>query len=334
MSKSVRATHPTFTLLLFLSLILTLLTVVISAYIRLSVAMVGCDEWPQCYGIILSNADHRGVAVLTQAGNQMSHVGLRTAHRLIASILGVMILAIAYIALRNRKIMRTGITLPLLLLGITVFLSLLGYLTPSPLVPLVTASNVLGGMAMLAILWWLGQRSVVEVPPISSEVKSGTRRLALLGLILVYIQIALGGWTSANYAAAACPDLIGCGSAWSFHDVLEGFDLTRKLDVDQHSRVIRSSNMSAIQSIHRAAALVTFLFLLWLSVGLIKSQCFLRNSAIVVLGFLSLQILTALLVVWMQAPLLIVTFHNTIAALLLLSVTNLVHHLTPTRNLP
>lgn len=331
MTNAARTTHPAYTLLLFLSLILTLLTVVLSAYIRLSVTNVGCDDWPQCYGVILSTADQRGVAVLTDAGDQMSHVVIRTAHRLIASALGVMVLAIAYIALRNRKTIRTGIVLPLILLGITLFLSLLGYLTPSPLVPLVTTANILGGMIMLAILWWLGQRSVMEIPPISVELKRGSRKLALVAMILVCLQIAMGGWTSANFAAAACPDIVGCGSNWSFEDAIEGLRLTRSLDTDAHMRVVQSSVMSAIQTIHRVMAIVTTLFLLWLTTWLIKAQSPLRNNAIVILLFLMLQILTAMLTIWMHAPLLIVTCHNAVAALLLLSVTNLTHRLTPTR---
>ncbi|MDH5650128.1 MAG: COX15/CtaA family protein [Gammaproteobacteria bacterium] len=329
--KKSGTSNSAFTLLLFVSLLLTFLTVVLSAYIRLSVAGVGCDQWPECYGVVLAHPDQRGVAVLTEAGAEMPHAFARTAHRLIASVLGVLVAGVALIAWRQRKTSDTGLILPMLLLGLTIFLSLLGYLTPSPLVPMVTAANITGGMAMLAILWWLGQRSVIKISAGSNETGGRTRRLAIAALLLVSVQICLGSWTSANYAAAACPELLDCGDDWSAADLAQGFNPARQLNTDIHHKVVQTGVMSAIQVSHRAMAVILFLYLTWLAITLIKEHPPLRANAITIALFSVLQMLAGVLSIWMHGPLLLVTFHNTLAALLLLSVVNLIHQLTPTQ---
>ena len=138
----------------------------------------------------------------------MAHYGARVAHRYIASALGLFIVAIFFSALRQGKRRSTSVLVPVAIFGITVFLSLLGYYTPARSNPLITMGNLLGGMALLGLLWWLLQRETeaVQIPASSS----GLRPLALIALALVALQILLGGWSSANYASANCPGLLSC----------------------------------------------------------------------------------------------------------------------------
>ncbi len=146
-----------FTVLIHLSLILTLMTVVLSAYIRLAENGLGCEPWPACYGVL--GDEQQGIAVLTKEGGQMAHRGARFAHRYIASALGFCIIGLTVVSFQRRSSRGPGPALPLLLLCLTVFLSILGYSTPTRTAPLITLSNLIGGMAMLALLWWLLLRS-------------------------------------------------------------------------------------------------------------------------------------------------------------------------------
>ena len=88
----------------------------------------------------------------------------------------------------------------MILVGLVVFQAVLGMWTVTLLLkPLVVVLHLLGGMTILAMLWWVTLR---ETLPLANAAQlSGTRRWLLAALLIVVIQIFLGGWTSANYAA-------------------------------------------------------------------------------------------------------------------------------------
>ena len=313
--------------LVSLSLLLTFITVVLSAYIRLSVNGLGCSEWPDCYGRVNMTEQHQGVDVLTAKGGAMKHSGARVAHRLIASVLGVFIVIMAMIAIRQRRqATNPGLSIPLLILAITVFLSWLGYVTPSPLLPAVTLGNLLGGLAMLSLLWWLGQRTVEDKTTNTRTLTKYMRPWVVFGLILLSIQIILGSWTSAWFAGPVCPELPGCsGVQWS----TQGLDIFSTLNVDSQGKVINAGTAEMIHLIHRFGAMITAAYLLWLGIKIISRKDRLFNTALTLLTLLGLQIGVGLISVMAQLPLLMVTTHNAIAALLLLTTINLLHLLTP-----
>ena len=183
---------------------------ILSAYIRLADVGIGCEDWPACYAQLNPETEKRGITVLTADGQDMAYQGARIAHRYIASILGLFIVVIFLVALRQGSARATGVLIPLSIFAITVFLSLLGYYTPTRSNPLITMGNLLGGMGLLGLLWWLMQRDTgaVGVPTKSAAYRS----LAVIALALVILQIVLGGWSSANYASASCPGLLSCDS--------------------------------------------------------------------------------------------------------------------------
>ena len=313
-----------YTLLVFVSIVLVLIVVILSAYLRLSGSGLGCAEWPACYALIkteTSGAESLAAAHLVPPWATMIH-------RLVASALGVLVLGITIMALRRRKQPGQSILIPLAVLGLTVFLSVLGYKTPSPLLPWVTLSNLLGGMTMLAMLWWLGQRSV----PTKAEIthRHELRPWALIGVFVVFFQIALGGWVSANFAALSCIDLPGCGGyPWSDGPWRESFNLSRVLPATDAGAVISGDTGKIIHLVHRAGAVLTFLYMAWLGWRAIRLGNRFRGTGMALLVFLVLQILLGISAVAFSLPLGLVTAHNAIAALLLLSVVNLNHLLTP-----
>ncbi len=339
-----------YTLLIFLAIVLVLIVVVLSAYLRLAGSGLGCAAWPACYALIKSRAG--GSEALAAA--HLVPAWATVIHRLAASTLGLLVLGITVIALRRRRRPGQHVLLPLIVLALTVFLSVLGYKTPSPLLPAVTVGNLLGGMAMLALLWWIGQRSVLmnrisePTTPFPSRERNGVRGRessgeadsgiaadalrpwALGGVFIVFLQMALGGWVSANFAALACTGLPGCGGyPWLDGPWRESFNLLRVLPVTDGGVVIVGDTGKVIHMAHRAGAMFTFIYIVWLgwrAAGL-GGGC--RGTAITMLVLLGLQILLGTAAVALGLPLWIVTGHNAVAALLLLSVVNLTHLLTP-----
>ena len=187
--------------------------------------------WPECYAQLNVGIEKKGVTVLTEEGRDMAHYGARVAHRYIASTLGLFILVIFIMAVRRGKTRATSLFIPTAIFAITVFLSLLGYYTPSRSNPLITMGNLLGGMALLGLLWWLMQREAqsTEIPADTS----GLRPLALLAFALVVLQIVLGGWSSANYASASCPGLVNCeGDVLTTKNLEDAFDPMRSVTLD------------------------------------------------------------------------------------------------------
>src|SRR5512143_836414 len=114
-------------------------------------------------------------------------------HRYFAGTLGLLVLAIAVLAWRGRRETRCGLGLPLLLLGLVVFQAMLGMWTVTQLLkPLVVTAHLLGGMTTLSLLLWLWLRERGGAPRATHG--GGLRVAAAVGLALVAVQIALGGW--------------------------------------------------------------------------------------------------------------------------------------------
>ena len=311
-----------FTLLVFVALVLTLAAVLLSAYLRLESIGLGCEAWPDCFGQMPATQAH-GLVPRTTAG---------VVHRFTASLLGLIVVAVTLLALRGRRPVGVGLIAPLSVFALTVFLSALGYSTPSPDIPAVTFGNLLGGMAMLALLWWIGQRSV-EVIDASDHATSTLRPWARLGLLLVIMQIALGAVTSADFAGPSCTAVPGCNGDWaSASNLLQGFDLFARLGVNDQGRIITGNVQKTVHMAHRLGALLTVLYLGWLAVRAWKLGNRLRNTAISMIGFLVLQVGLGIAAVLAELPLLLVTAHNAVGAMLLLATVNLNHLVTPTRS--
>ncbi len=319
MMTNSKTTDSLYILLVNLALFLTLAAVVLSAYMRLESVGLGCEVWPECYGQI-SLVHERSAVPKTWAG---------VIHRLAATLLGIIVLGITYMAIRGRGAQGSSVIAPLLVFGLTVFLSVLGYSTPSPDLPIVTLGNLLGGMAMLALLWWISQRSAL-VDTTEIHTNKSLKLWVLLGLLILTTQIIFGAWTSANFAAPACPNLIGCNGDWtSIANLGDGFDLSRRLSVDDQGRVITGNIQSTIHMVHKISALITLIYLSVLAVKSLRLSKQFYSTSLSIIIFLVLQVLLGIISVFTEFPLLVVTAHNAVAVLLLLAVVNLLHLLTP-----
>jgi cytochrome c oxidase assembly protein subunit 15 len=312
--------------------LLTLLTVVLSAYIRLADVGIGCEPWPGCYAALNPQAEKRGITVLTAQGKDMAYRGARLTHRYVASTLGLFIIVIFAASLHQRNNRATSLLVPAAVLGLTLFLSLLGYYTPTRSNHLITMGNLLGGLCLLGLLWWMLQRATERV--IDTGV-GGLRPLALMALGLVFLQIVLGGWSSSNYASTACPGLFSCAAPWlSLDNYSNAYALRREVSLDGSGQVIREASLGALSMTHRLVALITAAYLAWM-VRRLATRPELKATCIGISCFSVGLIAIGVSMIWFELPLLLLSLHNALAAGLLLSSINLLHRLTPQpANLP
>lgn len=319
---------------------LCLVVVVLGAYVRLSDAGLGCPDWPGCYGHLVLPADEAARDSAQQAWPERpieaGKAWREMVHRYAASSLGLVIVLACLLAWRNRRDPNQPVILPTVLLGVVIFQGLLGMWTVTLLLkPLIVMGHLLGGLTTLGLLAWLlleAKRSSAVAPPLRRHVPW----LAVSGLVILTMQIALGGWTSSNYAALACPDIPTCQGQWWPEDsnFAEGFVLWRGLGVNYEFGVLDAPSRVAIHFAHRLGAVATFTLLLLVALHFrARSQAAgLRQAAALVLGAVTLQVLIGAGVVWFGLPLTLATAHNAVAALLLLTVINLNHAASFTAN--
>jgi cytochrome c oxidase assembly protein subunit 15 len=158
------------------------------------------------------------------------------------------------------------------------------------------------------------------------------RRLAIAGVAVLVVQIALGGWTSTNYAAAACPDFPACqGSLWPPMDFRNAFILWRGLGIDYEGGVLDAPARVAIHYTHRLGAYVTAVVLALVAFAAWRrgQSQWAKISAVAVAIAVALQIAIGMNLVWQGWPLWLGTAHNAGAALLVLATVALLRHLTP-----
>ncbi len=312
--------------LLSLSLLVALVVVTLGAYVRLSDAGLGCPDWPGCYGRLTVPAASESGAVNEAFPDRPLESGKawrEMVHRYAAGVLGLLVAAIFFCALRMQAISRTERRVGVLLVGVVVFQALLGMWTVTLLLkPLVVVAHLAGGFSVLALLWWLWlmrfiSRRHLTMPP---GAPAGLRLLAVAGLAVFCLQVFLGGWTSSNYAALACVGFPLCNGEWlPAMEFSEGFVLWRGLGIDYEGGVLNHPARVAIHMSHRVGALVTAIVLGLLALRLLRiSEAWARGLGGLLLLGLAAQILLGIGNVTWFLPLPVAVAHQGSAAILLL----------------
>ena len=305
------------------SLILVILLVSLSAYLRLVHSGIGCSDWPQCYGRIglpATSEQHTAGATPYQQILDSTAQPLAWAtplHRLVASVLGLLVIALNLVALRQRK--HRVVTLALL--ALTVFLAILGIQSGGLHQPAVIMGNLAGGFTLLGLLGWLWFS--MSPPANGKAVKAGSAMTGI-AIVLLCFQVLLGGFTSANFAATSCRTLPDChGSWWPGPDLAVALDLTRIHTVTPSGQAIGGPEQIAIHKAHRLGALLATVVILLPSAIAIRSGGKQGKVATIILLLVVLEFTVGVASVLSGLPIGLAVAHNWLAALLLLALLKL-----------
>ena len=313
------------------------IVVILGAFTRLSHAGLGCPDWPTCYGHLWvpNTVDeiHAANQAFAATPVETEKTWPEQIHRIFASSLGLLMIGLVSIAFRNRGVEGQPLKLPLFMLCFVILQGLFGMWTVTLLLwPQVVTLHLLGGFATLSLLWLLVQRLGNFHWQFGLQALGKIKKmrwLAVAGLLVVVVQIALGGWTSSNYAALACADLPTCHNEWMPPmDFSAGFNIFQHIGPNYLGGQLDNQARTAIHFSHRVGAIVTTLVLLALSVSLfmVKEKA-VRYMAAVLCAILVLQIALGLSNVFFALPLPVAVAHNAVGAVLLLTLVALNHRI-------
>lgn len=318
----------------------TLVVVMLGAYTRLVDAGLGCPDWPGCYGFLTVPETPEAIQIAEQrfpdSPVEVEKGWPEMVHRYAVGILGLLVLAVAGMALSKRIRGVTGqpFKLPLLLLAVIIAQALFGMWTVTlKLWPQVVTGHLLGGFATLSLLLLLTLRYRGQQWQAAPQRLVQWQRLkpwAMLGLVVVLLQITLGGWTASNYAAFACYDLPTCqGQWWPEMDLAAGFNLFQSVGPNYLGGLMDNEARVAIHMMHRLGAILTSFYLLFLIVQLYRTsgESPLRSVTHCLLLVLALQVLLGISNVYWQIPASIAVAHNAVGALLLMMMVGLNYYL-------
>jgi heme a synthase len=295
--------------------ILVFIVIVTSAFLRLVQFGVGCEDWPSCYGAA------EPVAGAGASPYAKFSPWMRAAHRLAAAAVGVIALVAAVAAwLRPRR--RAATIVAVALLALTLFLAVLGTATPGSRLPAVTLGNVLGGMTMLALFWWLR----LETSTVRRTGAPAILLAGVFGLVLLALQFALGTLVSANHASAACAGFPGCNAAapMTGRD-FAAFDPWRLAGAGEAGDAARRT----LHMAHRWGGWIVLAYLgglaLWWRRRGIGGRALIATAT----ALLCAQFALGVAVVLFDVPLAVTVSHNGLAGLLLISLLSLVFQSRP-----
>ncbi len=323
-------TAPLFRRLAWFAVALAFVVIALGAYTRLSHAGLGCPDWPGCYGEVTWPKHEADVAAANAAHPdrpvEVHKAWKEMVHRYAAGLLMLTTFVLAALAWRRRD----ELALPKRALWFAavfiVFQAALGMWTVTwKLKPIVVMAHLLGGMTTLGLLAWTAMRASGIAG--AQDIR---RRLIIVGIVLLSLQIALGGWTSANYAAFSCGiDYPLClGRWWPDTDFGEAFVLWRGIGVDYEGGVLDGPARSAIHLTHRWFAVLVAGHLLMLAVKALRIPRLHLVGAALALALVA-QITLGILNVRLGLPLHVATAHNGVAALLLCTLLLLLARTTP-----
>ena len=296
--------------------------VVLGAYTRLVDAGLGCPDWPGCYGLIGVPETPAEIAAaeaaFPDAPVEVDKAWPEMVHRYFATALGALILVILGLAAWRRQPLK----LPAILTVMVIVQGAFGAWTVTlKLWPQVVTAHLLGGMATLATLWLyaLLLGGSAREGALARPRLPDMRRLAAASLGVVILQIALGGWVSANYAGLACPDFPLChGEVVPPLDVAQGFDVTQDVGPNYLGGQLDSEARIAIQIGHRLGAVLVLAVVGLLCARLHRAGR--RLLAGTIAATLGLQWALGIANVLAALPLVLAVLHNAFAGALLLAV--------------
>ena len=305
------------------SVFLALIVIVLGSYVRSSGAGLGCPDWPGCYGqtIVSDQADFKAQAAEAFPDQPLDTVKAwkEMTHRYLAAALGLSVLLLVLISWREKQgraaVMTASLSL-LLLIGMQAALGM--WSVKMHLMPVIVTGHMLLGMMTFWVLFWLYLRINPKVAVTSGQ--TGPGNFARFAMLVVFLQIVLGGWVSANHAALVCTGFPQCsGSWWPDADYQSALNLFNGL-ITGYTGVLSFDAQVAANWLHRLGALVCFvvLSLVMLSATSEKYTKPVRRAGLLLSLLLLVEIGLGIIGVKLGMPLWIDVAHNAFAALLML----------------
>lgn len=315
---------------LILSLIATVLAmtvVMLGAYTRLKHAGLGCPDWPTCYGQLTVPQSASAIDKAQQAfpGQTVSaeKAWPEMIHRYFAGTLGLLIISLTAWAIKRKR----SVLVPMLLLCCVIFQATLGMWTVTwKLLPQVVMGHLLGGMTIATLLWWLSM-SHINFSPADDRLSSGAtitlKVCAIFALLIVFAQIFLGGWTSANYASVVCPTFPYChGSFFPTMDFTKAFNFANPIGANYEGGLLDSTTRVTLQMTHRYGAIITFSYITLFAFILTRVQhSRLRAIGWIVMSLVLLQFMLGIANINTNLALPVAVAHNGVALTLLMGIT-------------
>lgn len=328
------------------ALVLTLCVIVMGAFVRLSDAGLGCPDWPGCYGqaLLSDHAEFKRQAQMAFPDNplDLAKAWKEMIHRYVAGALGLLVLILALISWREKHCRTPMVISSVVLLSMVIFQALLGMWTvKTQVMPIVVTSHLIMGLLTFWLLYWMYLRDnplvsvrrpwvgrknfwlgYLKVDPevVTRKPKKGPRGLAAFAMLVLFIQIILGGLTSTHYAAMACTDLPQCnGLWWPKLDYQQAVDILKGI-IYSESGALSYDGKVVLHWLHRVGALVTFLVLtlVYLAARPSKNARSVRNAGSILMLLLLLEISLGIANVLLGMPIWSAVAHNGFAALLML----------------
>ena len=314
--------------LAMIAVIIAFCVIVLGAWVRLSHAGLGCPDWPGCYGQLTWPGAAQEIETANQAFPERPFESAKAwremVHRYLAGSLMLLVFAIGWKAWHDPRCRQSVRYLAVALVAFIIFQALLGMWTVTlKLKPVIVMAHLLGGLTSFSLLLWLvfsNRRRIADKP--SMKIRR-MRAPIITALMVLATQIALGGWTSANYAALACPDVPMCTGQWLPEtDFREGFVLWREIGVNYEGGVLDQPSRVAIHLTHRIGAVITLFVLAVLAFRLVKVPRLRAGGQVLMLLVLT-QFTLGVLNVALYLPLLNAVAHNATAGLLLATLLGL-----------
>lgn len=308
--------------LVTLALILAILVVLLGAWTRISEAGLSCPDWPGCYGYMFMPVDqeqlrHAQIAY-PDTPIELSKISLEMGHRYLAGGLGLLVVGLTYIAFRLRNVRDYPAFFSYALLFLIVLQAIFGMWTVTwKLYPPVVTTHLMGGMLTLAMLITI-RRYIRHAMEPSWKKKTSLPLLIKAGLAVLLMQIALGGWTSSNYAGPACSHWFSCNPKTDIApDFKMGFQPMITVGPNYQGGYLPVEARAAIQIIHRLGAMSVVAVCLLL---FIKFKRFtIANRALYgLLMLLSIQLALGMMNVMWAVPPLLAFLHHAVAVFMLI----------------
>jgi cytochrome c oxidase assembly protein subunit 15 len=308
-----------------LTLFLTFDLVLFGAFTRLTDSGLGCPDWPGCYGSAspIGAQAHISAAQTAMPTGPVTHgkAWVEMVHRYLATGVGVLILSLMVMTWSQhlrQNVSRLSPWWPTLTLFWVCLQGAFGALTVTmKLFPVIVSLHLMLGIGLLALL----MAQAVRYEGWQTHVTTaGLRKGLWLAMGVLWVQIALGGWVSTNYAVLACPDFPTCNGQWVPEFQTQGFALWRELGHTAGGEILPMAALSTIHFVHRSAAWVVLVVLL--AVGWrLRLVTGMQRAGQLLLALAALQLLTGVSNVVFDWPLLAAVLHTGGAAALVMTLT-------------